>query len=65
MAPLVINSEWVQYATHWNAHAPLSPAQALGFPGDWSSASCVNNSGIAVGIYGVGDVAQAYAVKFR
>ena len=59
------DSEWVQYATRWNAHAPLSPAQTLGFPGDWSSASCVNNSGIAVGIYGVGDVAQAYAVKFR
>ncbi len=60
------DSEWVQHATRWNAHAPLSPAQALGFPGDWSAASSVNNSGIAVGVYGVGDeVGQAYAVKFR
>ncbi len=59
------DSGWVQYATRWDAHAPLSPAQTLGFPGDWSAASCVNNSGVAVGAYGVGDVQRAYAVKFR
>jgi len=59
------DSEWVQQATRWNAHTPLSPAKTLGFPGDWSAASCVSNSGIAVGVYGVGEVEQAYAVKFR
>jgi len=59
------DSEWVQQATRWNAHAPLSPAQALGFPGDWSAAFGVNNLGIAVGVYGASGLGQAYAVKFR
>jgi uncharacterized membrane protein len=59
------DSEWVQQATRWNAHAPLSPAETLGFPGDRSAASSVNNSGIAVGVYGVGETMLAYAVKLR
>ena len=59
------DSGWVQYATRWNAHDPLSPVQTLGFPGDWSFASGVNNSGVAVGAYGIGDAQRAYAVKFR
>lgn len=59
------DSEWVQQATRWSARAPLAPAQALGFPGDWSAASGVNNLGIAVGVYSAGGVRQAYAVKFR
>ena len=59
------DSEWVQHATRWNARAPSSPARTLGFPGAWSAASGVNNSGIAVGVYGVGEAGQAYAVKFR
>jgi hypothetical protein len=46
--------DWVPQATRWNTHAPLSPAQTLGFPGDWSVAYVVNNSGIAVGGYGIG-----------
>jgi uncharacterized membrane protein len=46
--------DWVPQATRWNTHAPLSPAQTLGFPGDWSVAYGVNNSGIAVGGYGIG-----------
>jgi uncharacterized membrane protein len=59
------DSEWVQQATRWSARAPSSPARSLGFPGDWSAASSVNNSSIAVGVYGVGEAGQAYAVKFR
>jgi uncharacterized membrane protein len=60
------DSDWVPHATRWNAHAPLPPAQALGFPGDWSVAYSVNNLGIAVGGYGIGDgPEQAVAVKFH
>jgi uncharacterized membrane protein len=58
--------DWVPQATRWNAHAPLSPAQALGFPGDWSVAYSVNNLGIAVGGYGIGDgPEQAVAMKLH
>jgi uncharacterized membrane protein len=58
--------DWVPQATRWNAHAPLSPAQTLRFPGDWSVAYGVNNLGIAVGGYGIGDgPEQAAAVRFR
>jgi len=57
---------WVPHATRWNAHAPLSPAQTLGFPGDWSVAYGVNNLGIAVGGYGIGDgPEQAAAVAIH
>ena len=57
---------WVQQATWWNAHAPLTPAQTLGFPGDWSVAQSVNNSGVAVGGYGIGDgPEQAAAVPIH
>jgi uncharacterized membrane protein len=52
-------------ATRWNAHAPHSPVQTLGFPGEWSAAFSVNNLGIAVGGYGIGDVERAFAVQFR
>jgi uncharacterized membrane protein len=58
--------DWVPQATRWNAHTPLSPAQTLGFPGDWSVAYGVNNSGIAVGGYGIGsNPEQAAAVKLH
>jgi uncharacterized membrane protein len=57
---------WVSHATRWNAHAPLSPAQTFGFPGDWSVAYGVNNLGIAVGGYGIGDgPEQATAVAIH
>ncbi len=57
---------WVSHATRWNAHAPLSPAQTFGFPGDWSVAYGVNNLGIAVGGYGIGDgPEQAAAVAIH
>lgn len=60
------DSEWVQQATRWNTHAPLTPAQTLGFPGDWSVAYGVNNFGIAVGGYGIGDgPEQAVAMKLH
>ena len=59
------DANWAQQATRWNARAPLSPVQPLGFPGDWSVAYSVNNFGIAVGGYGTGAVEQAVAVKFR
>jgi uncharacterized membrane protein len=59
------DSGWVQQATRWDANAPLSPVQTLGFPGEWSAAYSVNNRGIAGGGYGIGDVERAYAVQFR
>ena len=60
------DSDWAPHATRWNAHAPLSPAQALGFPGDWSVAYGVNNLRIAVGGYGIGDgLEQAAAVAIH
>jgi uncharacterized membrane protein len=60
------DADWVPHATRWNAHAPLSPAQALGFPGDWSVAYGVNSSGIAVGGYRIADdPEQAVAMKLH
>lgn len=59
------DANWVQHATRWNAHTPLNAVQLLGFPGSWSAAYSVNNLGIAVGGYGVGDVERAYAVQIR
>ena len=52
-------------ATHWLTRDPGNP-QALGFPGDWSTAIGVNNFGIAVGTYGIGDnPEQAVAVAIH
>ena len=52
-------------ATHWLTRDPENP-QVLGFPGDWSTAIGVNNFGIAVGTYGVGDnPEQAAAVAIH
>ncbi len=60
------DSYWVAQATRWNSHAPLSPVQSLGFPGDWSAAFGVNNSGVVVGGYGIGDgPGQAAAVAMH
>lgn len=60
------DSDWVQQATRWNAHAPLSPARTVGFPGDWNVAYGVNNFGIAVGGYAIGDgPEQAVAMKLH
>ena len=54
------NGNWL--ATHWLTRDP-GTAKVLGFPGDWSEAFDVNNFGIAVGHYGVGDgPSQAAAV---
>jgi uncharacterized membrane protein len=52
-------------ATHWLTKAP-GTAEVLGFPGDWSEAFDVNDFGIAVGHFGVGDgPSQAAAVAIR
>jgi uncharacterized membrane protein len=59
------DSDWNAQATRWNAYARRSQVQTLGFPGEWSAAFSVNNLGIAVGAYGIGDVERAYAVQFR
>ena len=57
------NGNW--QATHWLTTDPGN-AQALGFPGDWSEAIGVNNFGIVVGTYGVGDgPEQAAAVAIH
>jgi|SRR5208282_1271900 len=47
-------------ATRWTTSNPTNP-KVLGFPGDWSQAFQVNNFGIAVGEYGVGDGPQQAA----
>jgi uncharacterized membrane protein len=61
-----VSDNWIPQATRWNSHTPLSPARALGFPGDWSVAYGVNNSGVAVGGYGIGDgPEQAVAVAIH
>ncbi len=52
-------------ATLWVTRNPTKP-QVLGFPGDWSEAFHVNNFGIAVGHYGIGDgPSQAAAVAIH
>ncbi len=47
-------------ATRWTTSNPTKP-KVLGFPGAWSQAFQVNNLGIAVGEYGVGDGPQQAA----
>jgi uncharacterized membrane protein len=59
------DSDWNAQATRWNADARHSQVQTLGFPGEWSAAFSVNNRGIAVGAYGIGNDEFAYAVQFR
>jgi probable HAF family extracellular repeat protein len=52
-------------ATRWMTRDP-STAKVLGFPGDGSDAFGVNNLGIAVGMYTIGNNPErAVAVKFR
>ena len=52
-------------AARWSAK-DAQFVQVLGFPGDWSVARKVNNNGIAVGGYGIGENPErAAAVKFR
>ncbi len=52
-------------AARWSTKDPQF-IQVLGFPGDWSVAVKVNNNGIAVGGFGVGDGPEhAAAVRFR
>jgi hypothetical protein len=52
-------------ATRWVTTNPTKP-KVLGFPGDWSQAFQVNNFGIAVGQYGIGDgPSQAAAVAIH
>jgi uncharacterized membrane protein len=59
------DADWNWLAARWSAKDPQF-VQVLGFPGDWSVAVKVNNNGIAVGGYGIGDNPErAVAVKFR
>ena len=52
-------------ATRWTTSNPVNP-RVIGFPGDWSQAYQVNNFGIVVGEYGVGNgPQQAVAVPIR
>ena len=54
------DAEGNSLATRWTTSNPTKP-KVLGFPGDWSQAFQVNNFGIAVGEYGVGDGPQQAA----
>ena len=59
------DADWNWLAARWTTKDP-NFVQVLGFPGDWSLAFKVNNNGIAVGGYGIGDNPErAVAVKFR
>jgi len=56
---------WTILATRWQTKDP-SFVKAIGFPGDWSLANAVNNSGIAVGSYSSnGGPDQAFAAAIR
>lgn len=48
------DENWIVKAARWNSH-DRSFVMSLGFPGDWSVAFAVNNFGIAVGTYGIGE----------
>ena len=59
------DADWNWLATRWKTKDP-SKAVVLGFPGDWSTGYAVNNFGIAVGTYGVGEnPEQAAAVAIH
>jgi probable HAF family extracellular repeat protein len=59
------DENWIGKATRWNTH-DLSFVKLLGFPGDSSIAYGVNNLGIAVGGYAIGDAPeQAVAMKLH
>jgi len=59
------DADWNWLATRWKTK-DASTATVLGFPGDWSVGFAVNNFGIAVGTYGLGDnPEQAVAIAIR